>query len=151
MISLVLLLQTSAIAASFCRRHRRTNFSPTVAIRDGPNVLNAWTLSMIVFLRNGRFNRGGMSTTRVNWDSKLFCPNCKHRFDTEALDWTAPVGCWYDSALLPTWNARNVPRRTHSQNGLVHRLVSATWHSNFMNGSSRKNSWITYPNCSSIR
>ena len=27
----------------------------------------------------------------------LFCPHCKHQFDTDAIDWAAPVGQWYES------------------------------------------------------
>ena len=27
----------------------------------------------------------------------LFCPICKHQFNTDAMDWGAPVGQWYES------------------------------------------------------
>ncbi len=152
MISHVLLLQTSAIAASFCRRHRRTNFLPTVRdTRPAPTSSMPWTLSMIAFPAEWTFQSGGMSTTRVNWDSNYSAQIANIDSTPRRLIGPRRSVAGMTLALLPIWNARNVPRQLHSQNGLVHRSVSATWHSNFMNGSSSKNSWITYPNCSTIR
>ncbi|MFN9245738.1 MAG: hypothetical protein ACK6DS_01570, partial [Planctomycetota bacterium] len=66
----------------------------------GPNVLNAvdaindcFPCGMDVSIGRNVYDTGQLGF-------ELFCPNCKHRFDTEALDWTAPVGCWYDSGIV---------------------------------------------------
>lgn len=63
----------------------------------GPNVLDAadnindgFPCGMDLSIGRNVFDTGELGFN-------LFCPNCKHKFATDAIDWPAPLGRWYES------------------------------------------------------
>ena len=63
----------------------------------GPNALDAADVINDCFPcgLNVCVGRNIYDTGELGFD--LFCPSCKRHFDTDAIDWAAPVGQWYKS------------------------------------------------------
>lgn len=93
--SVVVSLRERGISLPTPQAHDYLENGPRYA--TGPNVLNAadnindcFPCGMEISIGRNVFDAG-----EPGFD--LFCPNCQHQFGTDAIDWAASVGQWFDS------------------------------------------------------